>query len=260
MKQLWLVIAGVLLVLLVAGCQPTGEATASRTPTSGPINLTQRARTAVARSVEQTIDAQDTIEARNPIFWPSPIPPPTSTPFPTPVVTLTYTPTVIRLPAPTPIPTVFVPQPETAQPGAIGGVTLSLKPGFSLELRWGENLNRAKSHTPSRGRYLVLHGALINRADHEQCAYSREIRLGFEGNRYAPYVEGMSALRRTYNTNYPGPIRGQCVAPGAQESTYILFDVPLRMVEFALFYRNVRVGSLRLIPRADGNVDIIRES
>ncbi|MBN1284951.1 MAG: hypothetical protein JXB47_06115 [Anaerolineae bacterium] len=234
------------LALLFAGCD-----VAPPEPTKSPLEQTYIARTVVAVSVQQTIDAQGTRAALNPI----PFSPPTLTPLPTmPRITLTYTPTATAPFAPAATPAMSPPD-STPEPG--GAISLPLKPGLSLELEWAEALAQAGRYTPRQGYFLVLHGTLVNRAAQDQCVYSHEIRLGFEGERYPPYVEAMGTMRSTYNIDYPGPFNGQCALPNSRTPTYILFDVPARMTGFAFFYRDVRAGSLSLARRGDGNFDIV---
>ncbi len=251
MKKQAFLLLGLLLVLTAGvGC---GTSSTQPAPTRSPREKTHAAYTAIAVSVQQTISAQNTRGAYIPIAWPTVTPWASATPRPTSSLTLTLTLTYTPTPTTTASRTVSAPEMAAAGDVAPGTAMLTLQPGFFLELERAEMRARAGWYTPRHDEFLVLLGTFINQSSERHCVYSRQIRLGFEGDRYVPYVEAMSAARSSYDRDYPGPFGGQCIGADSRSSTFILFDVPERLLEseFTFRYRDARVAGLRLSPETD---------
>lgn len=256
MRRLWLLMLSVVL-LASAGCD-----TESPTSTPSAHERTQIARTVLAINVQQTLTAQAQQGAMVPVIQPSATSPPTSTPPPSPTIaiTLTYTPTPTTTATISPTP---ASAPELAPAAASTQALLNpdaevvhLKWKFYLELDYAGTRDQAGWYRPSRDYFLVLFGTFVNDSDERVCVYSRQIRLGFEGDKIVPYVEAMNAVRNEYDIDYPGPIRGQCVEANTRSPTFILFDAPAIMTTFAFRYRDERNGSVTLTPRADGTFGV----
>jgi hypothetical protein len=162
---------------------------------------------------------------------------------------------MITPPTATTAPELAPPEPTLAPP-LITDQTLVLKDTLYLELDQAQTRQTAGVFRPSRDYFLVLLGTFINSGDDRECIYSRQIRLGFEGDRFEPYVEAMASARGSYDVDYPGPFGGQCVDANSRSPTFILFDVPARMTDFAFLYQGDRVGGVLLQPNGDGSFSV----
>jgi hypothetical protein len=245
----------VLMLMVCAGCNTGG----SPEPTLSAQEGTHVALTRRAVDVQQTL----TIQAQQGMF--TPILAITNSPTPIPVYDASpaATATVIITLTQTPTPSAIATTPQvvaapttaalTALAPSLAAQALTLKDTLYLEVDQAQTRQTAGLFRPGEDYFLVLLGAFVNTGDERECIYSRQIRLGFEGDRFEPYVEAMASVRDDYDVDYPGPFGGQCVDANARSPTFILFDVPARMTNFAFLYSGDRIGGVLLQPNGDGS-------